>query len=289
MFQGCIDPFSSTSCMRVGSGGSTGGGTMGGVTRVGGFSADFGRYGLVESLSTEKGVYLFQARRRRRYIHAIGAIIAAKPTMAPNNPATAMAADACGREDEDDAVGVDLPRNNDVLLDAEDVLLLDADVPENVIDTVMGSPMVDVEVVKLGAEEVVGGETVVEGVIKESTTVEITVSVGETTVVAGKTTSAEAKATALEPSVVTTCGWFKQVFERPDSMRKDGESAVAPVLSRMKTETNVPAAILMFQINEVPGCSPRSSRGGGSCSPPGRMLKLYGEVPPSQVNRVGSH
>jgi hypothetical protein len=52
MFQGWIGPFSSTlsaiSCMLVGLGG-TGGGTMDGVTRVGGFSADFGRYGLVES------------------------------------------------------------------------------------------------------------------------------------------------------------------------------------------------------------------------------------------------
>jgi hypothetical protein len=135
-----------------------------------------------EPLSTEKGVYLFQARRRRRYIHAIGTMITAKPTMVPNNPATAMAADPCEREDEDededDAIGVDAPRSNDVLLDVENVLL-DAGVPENVIDTVVRSPMVDVEVVELGVEEVVAGETVVEGVMKDSTIVEITVSVGE--------------------------------------------------------------------------------------------------------------
>ena|ERR1700722_1265308 len=133
-----------------------------------------------EPLSTEKGVYLFQARRRRRYIHAIGTMINAKPTMVPNNPATAMAADPCEREDEDedDAIGVDAPRSNDVLLDVENVLL-DAGVPENVIDTVVRSPMVDVEVVELEVDEVVAGETVVEGVMKDSTIVEITVSVGE--------------------------------------------------------------------------------------------------------------
>jgi len=78
-------------------------------------------------------------------------------------------------------------------------------------------------------------------------------------------------------------------------MRKEDESAVAPVLSRIKMETNVPmyrqeegkevqkdtgcsdepAAILMFQTNEVLLSTPSSSRGDGSCSPPGRTLTRW--------------
>jgi len=51
------------------------------------------------------------------------------------------------------------------------------------------------------------------------------------------------------------------------------ELATVPVLSRMDKVMEVPAAILVFHVREVPVCWPRFTRGAAPTSPPGWMVR----------------
>jgi len=66
---------------------------------------------------------------------------------------------------------------------------------------------------------------------------------------------------------------FKQLVSDPPLIVNGAEEAVVPVLSRMVRPMEVPAAMSVFHVNEVPVCWPRFSRAEAVGSLPGRMLK----------------
>lgn len=65
--------------------------------------------------------------------------------------------------------------------------------------------------------------------------------------------------------------------------------AMVPVLSRSWRETEVPPAMEVFQVREVPVCEPKLTRAVPDGSLPGWRLRKKGPVPPDQERRVGSH
>lgn len=64
-----------------------------------------------------------------------------------------------------------------------------------------------------------------------------------------------------------------QLVLEPELMEKAADCAVAPVLSRRVKPMEVPAAISVVHVNDVPFCWPRSSRAAALGWLPGRMLK----------------
>jgi len=66
---------------------------------------------------------------------------------------------------------------------------------------------------------------------------------------------------------------LRQLVSDPPLIENAAEEAVAPVLSRIVRPMEVPAAISVFQVSEVPLCWPRFSRAVAVGWLPGRMLK----------------
>jgi len=89
----------------------------------------------------------------------------------------------------------------------------------------------------------------------------------------------------LEPEAVEL--WPTQLVSEPALMVKGAEDAVAPVWSRMVRPMDVPASMLATHVTEsllVVGKVWRAAAPGWL---PGRMLTMYGGVPPPQVSRMG--
>jgi hypothetical protein len=77
----------------------------------------------------------------------------------------------------------------------------------------------------------------------------------------------------LDPDAEELPPPFKQLVSDPELIENAAEEAVAPVLSRMVRPMEVPAAMSVFHVSEVPLCWPRFSRAVAVGWFPGRMLK----------------